>query len=94
MNNLSRKYTKHQWAENLEYQLFQLLSGFRFTGLINISKSEENDLRKYFQEDYIWWQWDENLGHPVPVHYSQWVPQYDDWYAKNMWPSRVKISKK
>ena len=81
MHQLSLKYCGCPWGKNLEFQLFQQLSGLRFKHLISITKQEEEKLRKLGRMTNGWYHWDDNAPQPQFLSWKTWVRLYDDWHA-------------
>jgi hypothetical protein len=84
MHKLSLKYFDCPWGKDLEFQLFQQLSGLRFKHLISITKEEEKALRKLGQMLGGWYYWEKDSAQPCFLAWFAWERIYSEWHLKTV----------
>tara|TARA_B100000614_G_scaffold255945_1_gene273703 strand:+ start:1171 stop:1458 length:288 start_codon:yes stop_codon:yes gene_type:complete len=84
MHRLSLEYMDCPWGKDLEFQLFQQLSGLRFKHLISVTKQEEQELRKLGRAVNGWYYWSTTNSVPQFLSWGAWERIFNDWHLKTV----------
>jgi len=80
---LAQKYTGKPWGPDFEFKLYLQLSGLRYGGLFELTKEEENELRRLSQAIESWIIY--SNGQLRIIKYFDWLITYCEWHYGFIW---------